>query len=48
MRGATGANALTVYERQAAEFTGYWAGTQSLDQALANTTKGMTGFLAGK
>lgn len=48
MRGGTSANALAIYQLQAAEFTGYWAGTQSLDQALANTTKGMTGFLAGK
>ena len=46
MRGATGANALSVYERQATEFTGYWAGTQTLDEALANAAAGMTELLA--
>lgn len=46
MRGATGANALTVYERQAADFTGYWAGTSTLDEALASATEGMTELLA--
>lgn len=46
MRGATGATALAVYERQAADFTGYWAGTTSLDEALASATDGMTELLA--
>lgn len=46
MSGATGANALSVYERQAADFTGYWAGTTTLDEALASATEGMTELLA--
>lgn len=45
MNGATGANALSVYELQAQEFTGYWAGTQDLDTAIANTAAGMTELL---
>jgi multiple sugar transport system substrate-binding protein len=45
MRGATGANALSIYELQAKEFTGYWAGSETLDEALANTTTGMTDLL---
>lgn len=45
MRGATSENALSVYELQAQEFTGYWAGTQDLDTALANATAGMTDLL---
>jgi multiple sugar transport system substrate-binding protein len=45
MRGATSANALSVYELQAKEFTGYWAGTQDLDAALANTAAGMAELL---
>jgi multiple sugar transport system substrate-binding protein len=45
MDGGTSAKALPVYELQAKEFTGYWAGTQSLDQALANTAKGMADLL---
>ncbi|MBP7003190.1 extracellular solute-binding protein [Amaricoccus sp.] len=45
MRGATSANALAVYELQAKEFTGYWAGQQDLDAALANTQKGMEALL---
>ncbi|MFO1209130.1 MAG: extracellular solute-binding protein [Amaricoccus sp.] len=45
MTGATSANALAVYELQAKEFTGYWAGQQSLDDALAHTAKGMTDLL---
>ena len=28
MRGATSANALSVYELQAKEFTGYWSGAE--------------------
>ncbi len=45
MRGATSANALSVYELQAREFTGYWAGTQDLDTALANAQAGMEELL---
>jgi multiple sugar transport system substrate-binding protein len=45
MNGGTSANALSVYEAQAAEFTGYWAGTQDLDTALANATAKMTELL---
>ncbi|KQU74522.1 ABC transporter substrate-binding protein [Aminobacter sp. DSM 101952] len=45
MNGGTSAKALSVYELQAKEFTGYWSGQQSLDDALANTEKGMTGLL---
>lgn len=45
MRGGTSASALSVYELQAAEFTGYWAGEQSLDEALANTAAGMADLL---
>lgn len=41
MTGGTSAKALSVYELQAKEFTGYWSGQQSLDDALANTEKGM-------
>ena len=37
MNGGTSANALSVYELQAKEFTGYWSGEQSLDDALPNT-----------
>jgi multiple sugar transport system substrate-binding protein len=45
MNGGTSANALSVYEAQAAEFTGFWAGTQDLDTALANATARMTELL---
>ena len=45
MTGGTSAGALSVYELQAKEFTGYWSGQQSLDDALANTEKGMTELL---
>ena len=34
-----------VYELQAKEFTGYWAGEETLDQALANTAQGMADLL---
>ena len=37
MTGATSANAFPVYELQAKEFTGYWLGQETLDEALANT-----------
>ena len=45
MTGATSAEALSVYELQAREFTGYWGGTQSLDEALAATQAGMADLL---
>jgi len=45
MTGATSAGALSVYELQAKEFTGYWSGQQSLDEALAKTKAGMEGLL---
>ncbi len=45
MNGGTSARALSVYELQAKEFTGYWAGSQSLDEALANATEGMAELL---
>lgn len=45
MNGATSANALGVYEAQAKEFTGYWAGTQDLDTAMKNITASMTDLL---
>ncbi|MCA3439520.1 MAG: extracellular solute-binding protein [Rhodobacter sp.] len=45
MNGGTSENALSVYEAQAKEFTGYWAGTQDLDTALKNTAAAMTDLL---
>ncbi|MCX8568065.1 extracellular solute-binding protein [Aminobacter sp. MET-1] len=45
MNGGTSAKALSVYELQAKEFTGYWSGQQSLDDALKNTEKGMADLL---
>jgi multiple sugar transport system substrate-binding protein len=45
MNGATSAKALQIYELQAKEFTGYWAGTQSLDTALQHVSVGMTDLL---
>lgn len=45
MTGGTSANALSVYEEQAREFTGYWAGTQDLDTALNNATEAMSELL---
>lgn len=45
MNGGTSANALSVYELQAKEFTGYWSGQETLDQALANTKAGMEKLL---
>lgn len=41
MTGATSENALSVYEAQAKEFTGYWAGLQDLDTAMSNITATM-------
>lgn len=45
MNGGTSANALSVYELQAKEFTGYWSGQTTLDEALANTKAGMEELL---
>jgi multiple sugar transport system substrate-binding protein len=45
MDGGTSARALDIYELQAREFTGYWAGTQSLDEALRNVATGMAELL---
>jgi multiple sugar transport system substrate-binding protein len=45
MNGGTSANALSVYELQAKEFTGYWSGQETLDQALANAKDGMAKLL---
>lgn len=45
MNGGTSEKALSVYEAQAKEFTGYWAGTQDLDTALKNATAAMTELL---
>ncbi len=45
MNGGTAEKALSVYEAQAKEFTGYWAGTQDLDTALKNANAAMTDLL---
>lgn len=45
MNGGTSEKALSVYEAQAKEFTGYWAGTQDLDAALANAAAAMAELL---
>lgn len=45
MNGGTSANALSVYELQAKEFTGYWSGQESLEQALGNAKTGMEKLL---
>lgn len=45
MNGGTSQNALGVYEAQAKEFTGYWAGTQDLDTTMKNITAAMTELL---
>jgi len=45
MTGATSAKALSVYELQAKEFTGYWSGQQSLEDALAHTKAAMQDLL---
>lgn len=45
MNGATSANALSIYELQAKEFTSYWSGQQELDTTLANTKAGMEELL---
>lgn len=45
MNGGTSEKALSVYEAQAKEFTGYWAGTQDLDAALKNAAAAMADLL---
>ncbi len=45
MNGATSANALSVYEAQAKEFTAYWAGQKNLDEALSAASRSMTDLL---
>jgi len=45
MRGATSANALSIYEVQAKEFTAYWAGQKTLDAALSSATQAITDLL---
>lgn len=45
MNGGTSAKALSVYELQAKEFTGFLSGGKSLDDALAATAKGMAELL---
>ena len=45
MNGGTAAKALSVYELQAKEFTGFLSGGQSLDEALAKTEAGMAELL---
>ena len=45
MNGGTSANALSIYELQASEFTAYWADQKSLDDALAATSAGMSELL---
>jgi len=45
MTGGTAAKALQVYELQAKEFTAYWSGAKSLDDALSETEKGMADLL---
>jgi multiple sugar transport system substrate-binding protein len=45
MNGGTSAKALQIYELQAKEFTAYWSGAKSLDDALAATSAGMTELL---
>ncbi len=45
MNGGTSANALGIYEAQAKEFTGFWAGTQDLDTTMKNITASMTELL---
>ena len=45
MRGGTAAKALQIYELQAKEFTAYWSGGKSLDDALKATSAGMADLL---
>ena len=45
MTGGTSAGALQVYETQAKNFTGYWAGQTDLDAALKETAAKMQELL---
>ena len=45
MNGGTAAKALQVYELQAKQFTAYWSGDKSIDEALSETEKGMADLL---
>jgi multiple sugar transport system substrate-binding protein len=45
MRGGTSAKALQIYELQAKEFTAYWSGSKSLDDALKAVSVGMADLL---
>ncbi len=45
MNGGTSEKALSVYEAQAKEFTGFWAGTQDLDTAMKNAATAMAELL---
>jgi len=45
MRGATSAHALSVYEAQAREFTAYWSGRKTLDEALTAVKNSMEALL---
>lgn len=45
MNGGTSAKALSVYELQAKEFTGFLSGGKSLDEALSATSDGMAELL---
>lgn len=45
MNGGTSAKALQIYELQAKEFTGYWSGEKSLDDALTAAASGMQELL---
>jgi len=46
MPGGTTAHALQIYDLEAREFTGYWAGTESEDTALSKVASGMKDLLA--
>jgi multiple sugar transport system substrate-binding protein len=45
MQGATSANALKIYELQAAEFTAYWSGKKTSAEALKVVESGMAELL---
>jgi hypothetical protein len=47
MNGGTSANAFAVYELQAKEFTGYWSGQQTLDQARMKKPTSSVGRING-
>jgi len=46
MNGGSSANALKIYEIQAAEFTAYWSGQKTVDQALKDAESKMKPLLA--